>query len=271
MKPLPPSSTVAVYAIATAASGTTCAHASSSHPRRFEVVTMNPTTNATPIPTPRAMPTSFKRSTMMSPSKVGVSSSSANATAANNNGTQTPSFKPLSTLSPWRTRDGSRLSDTTVWPSAASVGARSTASTIASKNSSSGKSQSAIPEPKMIVSGRPIPSSRAGNAASRESRRTLSDEASPNRTSARVTSARRRMSPTLSPDPIVSKTSLPRRNPTPVNKIAGVIAEPRTRPDTAAKAIRTIETSVIPQPICQRPLSGELFRRRVSASTTCEP
>ena len=43
-----------------------------------------------------------------------------------------PSLSPLSTLRPWRTRDGIRGSVTTAWPRAASVGA----STIASRTAS---------------------------------------------------------------------------------------------------------------------------------------
>ena len=44
------------------------------------------------------------------------------ASAMNSSGTQMPSLRPLSTLSPWRIRDGRRGSVTTAWPSAASVG-----------------------------------------------------------------------------------------------------------------------------------------------------
>ena len=60
------------------------------------------------------------------------SSTSAAASAINSSGTQIPSLSPLSTFSPCRIRDGSRGSVTTASPSAASVGASSTASTIAS-------------------------------------------------------------------------------------------------------------------------------------------
>ena len=47
---------------------------------------------------------------------------------------QMPSLRPLSTLRPWRILDGRRGSLTTAFPSAASVGASSTASTSASAN-----------------------------------------------------------------------------------------------------------------------------------------
>ena len=43
-------------------------------------------------------------------------STSATATAANSSGTQIPSLSPLSTLSPWRIRSGTRSSLTTAWP-----------------------------------------------------------------------------------------------------------------------------------------------------------
>ena len=82
------------------------------------------------------------------------------------NGTHRPSFSPLSTFRPWRMRDGRRGSVTTAWPSAASVGASTIASTSASANVSTGRSPSATSVPARIVSGSPIPSSRAGTSTS---------------------------------------------------------------------------------------------------------
>ena len=64
-----------------------------------------------------------------------------------NSGTQIPSFRPLSTLRPWRTRSGSRGSVTTACPSAASVGARMTASRSASGHDSEPKRTRATPKP----------------------------------------------------------------------------------------------------------------------------
>ena len=54
---------------------------------------------------------------------------SAIAIAMKNSGTHSPSLRPLSTLRPWRIRDGTRSSETTAWPSAASVHASTIAST----------------------------------------------------------------------------------------------------------------------------------------------
>ena len=81
-------------------------------------------------------------------------------------------------------RDGRRGSVTTAWPSAASVGASTIASTSASASESAGRSPSATSVPAAIVSGRPIPSSRAGTSNSRRSARRSIREASVKRTSA---------------------------------------------------------------------------------------
>ena len=64
------------------------------------------------------------------------SSASPIARAMNSSGTHSPSLRPLSTLSPCRIREGRRASVTTAWPSAASVGASTIASTSASANES---------------------------------------------------------------------------------------------------------------------------------------
>ena len=55
-------------------------------------------------------------------------------------GTQMPSLSPLSTLSPWRMREGRRWLLTTGCPSAASVGARIVASAAAVQSPRSGNS-----------------------------------------------------------------------------------------------------------------------------------
>ena len=86
-----------------------------------------------------------------------------------NSGTQIPSFSPLSTLRLWRTRDGRRGDVTTAWPSAASVGARMIASTSASGHARSPSSATPATKPARIVSGRPIPSRRAGIPSVRRS------------------------------------------------------------------------------------------------------
>ena len=72
---------------------------------------------------------------------------SAMAIAMKNSGTQSPSLSPLSTLSPWRIRDGTRSSETTAWPSAASVQASTIASTSASAKLTPGHDRRADQRP----------------------------------------------------------------------------------------------------------------------------
>ena len=116
-------------------------------------------------------------------------STSATATAANSSGTQMPSLRPLSTLSPWRIRCGTRGSVTTACPSAASVGASTTARITASPMLSSPKIAAAATAPSAMVSGRPMPSSRTGTSTVRRSAPRSMREASANSTSASVVSA----------------------------------------------------------------------------------
>ena len=83
---------------------------------------------ASPPSTPPTIPkpiSSSRSVPALRPSEIS-DSTSAIATAANSSGTQIPSLSPLSTLSPWRIVPGTRGSVTTAWPSAASVGARTT-------------------------------------------------------------------------------------------------------------------------------------------------
>ena len=61
-----------------------------------------------------------------------------------NSGTQSPSLSPLSTFSPWRIREGTRSSETTAWPSAASVHASTIASTTASAKLTPGRTAAPI-------------------------------------------------------------------------------------------------------------------------------
>ena len=94
------------------------------------------------------------------------SSHSARASAMKKSGTQIPSLRPLSTLRPCRIRDGIRSSVTTAWPSAASVQASMIDSTSASTRLTPGSTPTPTSVPAAIVSGRPIPSRRAGTANS---------------------------------------------------------------------------------------------------------
>ncbi len=82
-----------------------------------------------------------------------------------------PSLSPLSTLRPWRTRDGTRGSVTTACPSAASVGASTIASRTASMNASCPNTATPASAPATIVSGSPIASRRRGTTYWRRSAR----------------------------------------------------------------------------------------------------
>ena len=82
-----------------------------------------------------------------------------------------PSFSPDSTFSPCRMREGRRGSVTTACPSAASVGARITARIRISARLNEPNSPAPSAQPARIVSGRPIPSRRAGTAVFASKRR----------------------------------------------------------------------------------------------------
>ena len=161
-------------------------------------------------------------------------STSAIATAANSSGTQMPSLSPLSTLSPWRIRCGTRGSVTTACPSAASVGASTTARITASPMLSSPKIAAAATAPSAIVSGRPMPSSRTGTSTVRRSAPRSMREASANSTSVSVVSASARTVELELDRSIPSSTSGPTSSPKATNRIAGVIGVPDSRPEIAA-------------------------------------
>ena len=153
-----------------------------------------------------------------------------------------PSLRPASTFRLWRIRTGSRVSVTTAWPSAASVGARMIASTSASGQASPSRRTTASTKPARIVSGSPIPRSRAGTPSSRRSARRSMREASEKRTTASVASAR-----TLTSSPSASgstrpSASTPTTRPAAVKTIGAVSDVPSSRADTAAKARRTAAT-----------------------------
>ena len=118
---------------------------------------------------------------------------SASARNTNRIGTQIPSFRPLSTFSPWRIPSGTDALVTTALPSAASVGATMVANRARANRDSSSMSSTPTPNPNRIVSGRPINSSRTGNLAVFLSTPISAPAASVNSTSASVTSARLRM------------------------------------------------------------------------------
>ena len=141
-----------------------------------------------------------------------------------------PSLSPLSTLRPWRTRAGMRGSVTTAWPSAASVGARTTARITASQSVSAPNVAAAATVPSAMVSGSPMPSRRSGTLTSPRRWRRSTREASQKSTSARVASASVRTAPLVLSRSIPSSTFGPTSRPTATNTIAGVIGEPSSRP-----------------------------------------
>ncbi len=104
-------------------------------------------------------------------------------------GNTIPSFKPLSTFSVWRIRNGMEGLLTTACPSAASVGARMAASNAASQIENSGTINLATTAPSKIVSGKPTPSNRNGIRYCLASNRKRILEASVNKTMTSVNSA----------------------------------------------------------------------------------
>ncbi len=75
-------------------------------------------------------------------------------------GTQIPSFKPLSTLSPSRILAGTNLLLTTALPSAASVGANNVAIIATSNKLRSSNIRRPTPKPSRMVKGSPINNKR---------------------------------------------------------------------------------------------------------------
>ena len=145
-----------------------------------------------------------------------------------------PSFKPLSTLRFCRTRIGRRLSLTTAWPSAASVGASTAASSAASTRLRPSKSSTATTVPATMVSGSEMPSRRDGVPDSlRKTRRSMST-ASVNNTSTRVASTRIAMvSPSMSRSN-QPRPPIPQMIPIVVNTIGAVMGDIEERCDTMA-------------------------------------
>src|SRR4051812_14975835 len=203
-------------------------------PRRPACTSTTATTAPPTRPPSTPYPISSSRSvTALRPSAI-PDSTSAIATAANRSGTQIPSLSPLSTLSPCRTRPGTRGSVTTAWPSAASVGARTTARMTASWIVSWSRTSAPATAPSPIVSGSPIPSSRTGTPASRRSSRRSMLEASENSTSASVASASVRTVSLEDSTSTSPSTRGPMSTPTATNTIAGVTGVPYSRREIAA-------------------------------------
>ena len=165
-----------------------------------------------------------------------------------------PSLSPLSTLSPWRIREGTLGSVTTACPRAASVGASTIESSTASMRTSSPSRPTPASVPATIVSGSPIASSRSGTTYSRRKAARSIREASEKSTTTSVASATQRTVPL----PIVGsshpRTSSLARMPPATNTIAAVTAVPESRRETAAYArTRKARTTRPEPPIPQSP------------------
>jgi len=96
------------------------------------------------------------------PAWVGSALSAAAASAIVKNGNAIPSLRPLSTFRLWRISWGARGFEIVARPSAASVGARITATRRASQTPSPGSTPVATSQPRSIVRGSPIARSRIG-------------------------------------------------------------------------------------------------------------
>ena len=192
-----------------------------------------------------------------------------------------PSLSPLSTLRPWRTRDGIRGSVTTACPSAASVGASTIASNTASMNASCPNTATPARAPATIVSGSPIASRRSGTTYSRRSAARSIRDASEKRTTVSVASATQRTDSL----PIVGssqpRTSALATMPPATNTIAGVITDPekppryrRVREDERAQSRRAPSRPTFSLRRCTRADSfarASPWSRTSTRLTICEP
>ena len=158
-----------------------------------------------------------------------------------------PSLRPLSTLSPWRTRAATRGSVTTACPSAASVGARITPTITASPRVNWRKTTPATSAPSAMVRGRPMPRSRAGRPNSARSALKSMRDASQKRTRASVASASVRTTEPVLSSSTPPSTWGPTTRPIATNTIVGVTGAPtgvvRQRRRQAARAPRLRATN----------------------------
>ena len=198
----------------------------------------------TATPTATAIPTCRKSS--VTRSAIGSCSSATIAASTNttNTGSAIPSFRPLSTLSAWRMRRGTRGFDTTALPSAASVGASIAARIAASHTSRSPRITEAPTQPSPIINGRPIPSRRAGMTSSLHVAELIA-LASVKSTTTRVATSTSEMSSTSPARPLRStrpRTSGPINRPSVVNTMVPVTADRSSRSDTSANATKANAT-----------------------------
>ena len=193
---------------------------------------------ANPAATPpiKPYPISSSKSFTASPFPIAPLWVSAIVIAISSNGTQIPSLSPLSTLSPWRTRTGTRGSVTTASPSAASVGARTMASRIASISVTSPNIATPASVPATIVRGNPIASKRRGTTYSRRKVARLTRDASEKSTTVKVASATRRTDSLSIAGLSQLRAASLNRIPPATNTIAAVITEVESRRETLAYA-----------------------------------
>ena len=160
-------------------------------------------------------------------------------------GTDPPSFSPLSTLSAWRIRSGTRSLVTIAWPSPASVGARTVPTIAASQIVKLVKRRDAMVAPAAIVRGRPMMRSRAGSAAFFRSTFTLIRDASVKSTSTSASSPVRRRNSLLIPSLMNGTATEPMSTPARIKTIGAVTSSFCRRRETRAKAKTTAANTAI--------------------------
>src|SRR5690242_13318672 len=139
--------------------------------------------------TPTSTPSASSAAAAPGPTLAACSAVAAPAMATTTTGVAIPSLSPLSTLSSRRILAGTAGFTITPAPRAASVGARAAPTSRASQMLMPWKSASASRTPRPIVRGSPIPSSRRHRPTSARRSRSLTRDASENRTRTRVISA----------------------------------------------------------------------------------
>ena len=169
----------------------TCRQGLSIQPRRSANLTTSAPAPAAPTPATSPQPICAAARSVTAVKGLPWSRARLMSTKTRKNGTARPSFRPLSTFRAWRTRDGTAWSVTTRWPSAASVDESMMASSATDAKARPGKISSPARVPATMVRGRPMSSSRPGQARWVRNERRSMRTASPNSRSARASSATR--------------------------------------------------------------------------------
>ena len=167
MKPLPPTTSAPANASSARPSDDRCWNVWLIQPLSVPSVTSRAPVQPTAIPTngPRVTCAAANFSQYSLPPSPGTAEAQVDMKSSTR-GRAMPSLRPLSTLSAWRMRTGTRGLETTAWPRAASVGASTAASRAASHSVSAGNRPAAIAMPSTMVSGMPISSRRTGRSCS---------------------------------------------------------------------------------------------------------